>query len=108
MWLPSGVRAGAMLWQISGMEGSENCYAMANKRPWVLSEAETARDVGVWTGARGTFATAADVMRWEIWHILKTMNGGKNRPPTYRELIGSGVISVNLIQMPELLDNAKR
>lgn len=106
---PAWVHAGAMLWQVTGMEGIESRYGFANGgRMGRFSDSATSAE-SVWSMEGSFTATATAVMRWEIWYVLKAMMDDKSEEtPSYRDLIDSGVISVNSIQMPELLGNNER
>jgi len=105
---PAWVHAGALLWQITGMEGVENRYAIASRIEKRLPQDRTNAE-SVWSMEGSFYSTAAAVMRFEIWNCLRNLAGEKVKvAPSYRDLIGSGIISVNSIEMPEMMGNIER
>ena len=102
--------AGVMLWQVTGMEGSASRYAMAGRLRRIEQTHVTAS--ALWSGW-GVPGTAMYVMRRELWEHLQTWltarwhvaPGEKSAPPSYRDLISSGYISVNTINMPACMGN---
>lgn len=112
--LPACSHAGALLWQVTGMEKGVSHYQMASLQPQTFTDKAT-HPLSVWSMEGIAFgATAAGVMQWDLWHCLQDwlvgtgrVDSGANVMPTYRDLVSSGFISVNLIEMPEMRGNAE-
>lgn len=107
--VPAWAGAGVMLWQVTGMEGSASRYAMAGRMRRI--ERTPVAASALWSGW-GVPGTAAYVMRREIWQHLQSWMVWQGRAasgaaavPSYRDLISSGYISVNMISMPECMGN---
>lgn len=96
------------------MEKGGSHYQMASLQPRTFTD-KAMHPLSVWSMEGIAFgATAAGVMQWEIWHCLqdwlvgmRRVDSEENAMPTYRDLVSSGIISVNLIEMPEMRGNAE-
>ena len=112
--LPACLHAGTLLWQVTGMEKGASYYHVASLQPQTFPDKST-HVLSVWSMEGVAFgATAAGVMQWDLWHCLQDwlvgtgrVDSGANVMPTYRDLVSSGFISVNLIEMPEMRGNAE-
>ena len=108
------VEAGPMKWQITGMDGFALRYRLAQQVEAVKAASGVAQHAeSIWS-MTGLPDTADSVMKWEIWSYLQfwLVRNGKAEEegkitPSYRDLIMCGYISVNQIEMPELVVNAE-
>ena len=112
--LPACLHAGALLWQVTGFEKGLAHYQMANLQRRIFTD-KAPEAVSVWPMEAVAFsATSAGVIQWDLWHCLQDwlvgtgrVDSGESVRPTYRDLVTSGFISVNLIEMPEMRDNVE-